>query len=100
MGTRKRTVGGGLGLPSESSTLVLVRFASCSRRKARSNRILSIARCRRTSRAREASLASSTSFMRCLSWMHLRRYASSTDGGSGGGTEPVGKRNLLDLILE
>jgi hypothetical protein len=81
------TVGGGLGLPSESSTFVLVRRDSCSSRKARSSLIFSTWRLSRLRRNLAASLASSTSVVRCLSWMHFRRYASSTDGGSAGGTE-------------
>lgn len=88
-GEEQRTVGGGLGLPSESSTFVLVRLASCSRRKARSRRSFSIPRWVRSSRTRAASLDSSTSFMRALSWRHFRRYASSTEGGRGGGIAPV-----------
>jgi hypothetical protein len=51
------TVGGGLGLPSESSTFVLVRFESCSRRKALSSRILLTARSRRETLTRERSLS-------------------------------------------
>lgn len=86
------TVGGGLGLPSESSTFALVRLASCSRRKARSNRIFSTWRLRRASRSRAASFDSSTSFVRCFSWMHFRRYASSTVGGSGGGADVAAGR--------
>lgn len=80
-----RTVGGGLGLPSESSTFVLVRFANCSSRKARSRRSFSMPRCMRARRTEAAVLASSTSFMRCLSWIHFLRYDSSTEGGSVGG---------------
>jgi hypothetical protein len=84
-GDGERTVGGGLGEPSESSTFVLVRFASCSSKKARSSRILSIDRCILDNLRRAASLASSTSFMRAFNSIHLRLYDSSTDGGSVGG---------------
>lgn len=67
------TVGGGLGLPSESSTFVLVRLASCSSRNARSSRIFSTWRLSRARRSLAASFASSTSLVRCFSWMHFRR---------------------------
>ena len=87
-GCSGRTVGGGLGLPSESSTFVEVRFASCSRRKARSKRNLSMPRFMRCSRTIEAALASSTSFIRCFNWMHFLLYDSSTEGGSEGGMGP------------
>lgn len=63
----KPTVGGGLGDPSESSTFVLVRFDICSNKKARSRRILLIARRIRDNLRRAASFASSTSFIRVLS---------------------------------
>jgi hypothetical protein len=97
------TVGGGLGLPSESSTFALVRLASCSSRKARSNRIFSTWRLRRARRSLAASFDSSTSFVRCLSCMHFRRYASSTEGGSAGGAAvAVGKEEsqLASSIVE
>jgi hypothetical protein len=81
-----RTVGGGLGLPSESSTFVLVRLASCSSKNALSILSFSTWRFILARRRRAASLASSTSVVRLLRRMHLRRYASSTEGGRDGGT--------------
>lgn len=65
--TMLHTVGGGLGLPSESSTLVLVRFAIWSRMIARSRRNFWIWRLSRESRSRYPSFSSSISLDRSLS---------------------------------
>lgn len=73
LASSRLTVGGGLGLPSESSTLVLVLLASCSSKNARSRRILATWRFMRSRRARAASFSDSTSLVRCLSWMHFLR---------------------------
>lgn len=94
----RRTVGGGLGLPSESSTLALVRLESCSSRNARSMRSFSTWRLMRVSRSLAASLASSTSFVRFLSWTHFRRYASSTEGGSDGGMADFDSRSASAIF--
>jgi hypothetical protein len=81
----ERTVGGGLGLPSESSTLVLVRFCICSRRKARSRRSFWTCLLSRVVRTLYASFSSSISLVRSFNCIHFRRYASSTVGGRDGG---------------
>jgi hypothetical protein len=52
-------------------------------------------RMRRDFRSRNWSLLSSTSFMRCLSSTHFFRYASSTDGGSGGGTDDADPPSII-----
>lgn len=93
------TVGGGLGLPSESSTLALVRLESCSSRNALSTRSFSTCRLILARRNLAASLASSTSFVRFFSCTHLRRYASSTDGGSDGGTAGPGFTSMSENFL-
>jgi len=64
------TVGGGLVLLSDSSASSL-RFATCSNKKARSNRIFRMARSIRALRSRAASLCSSISEIRRFSAMHF-----------------------------
>lgn len=70
---QKHTVGGGLGLPSESSTFMLVRLATCSSKNALSTRSLSSWRRRRCRRSLAASLCSSIWLYRWRSWQHFRR---------------------------
>ncbi len=77
----KLTVGGGLVLLSDSSTLYSILFSSCSRSIARSRRSFMIARFTRVFRRRAASLFASTSLMRRFNSIHFLWYASSTDGG-------------------
>lgn len=67
------TVGGGLGLPSESSTRASVRFSSCSSRKARSRRMRWMARRARWMREVRRSLLFSISEMRFLISLHFWR---------------------------
>ena len=77
-------MGGGLGLPSESSTRGSVRFSSCSSRKARSSRMRWMERRARWMRDVSRSLLLSISPMRFLISLHFWRYDSSTDAGSAG----------------
>jgi hypothetical protein len=76
-----RTVGGGLGLPSESSTLASVRLSICSSKKARSSRMRWMARRARWIREVRISLEFSISPIRFFISLHFWRYDCSTDAG-------------------
>ena len=75
------TVGGGDGLPSESSTLASVRSSSCCNRNARSSLARWIPRRDRCIRKTSTSLDSSISLIRFLISMHFWRYEFSTEIG-------------------